>query len=174
MLSRVRVLRDGPMGQVVKSKGRSLFRARIEAKAKVGDMVAKSKVGYNGPVPTEEEYTDATLLSLHERLAGRTEETPEEEALQPLPPVKLEVAHVPQALTDLAKSAGIPRSRIDPYLATNGIGLLASGDTAKGTTKLTLGMDNAKPTLGVVALDPDPHKPVSKDQLRALLAGFQK
>ena len=122
MLSRVRVLRDGPMGQVVKSKGRSMFRARIEAKAKVGDMVTKSKVGYKGPVPTAEEYTDATVLRLHERLAGRSEATPEEQALEPLPPVKMEMAHVPQALSELAASAGIDPARINPYLAANGIG----------------------------------------------------
>ena len=79
MLSRVRVLRDGPMGelQTTTTKGVSLFRKRLEAKACIGDMVASSKIGYEGPMPNAAEYVEAKLEELEElriqreKLAGK-------------------------------------------------------------------------------------------------------
>ena len=64
MLSRIRVLRDGPMagmGRSAKRAGVSLFRARLEAKNRIGEMVAASRREYTGPKPTAIEYVDAVL-----------------------------------------------------------------------------------------------------------------
>jgi len=174
MLSRVRVLRDGPMGQVVKSKGRSMFRARIEAKAKVGDMVAKSKVGYRGPLPTTEEYADATLLKLEGSIRGTKDEDDNEPPPAVLPPVAFELKHVPQALTALTAASGMDPARMNPYLASRGIGLLSTGKAAKQVAALTLTMDGGSPGLGVHALEHSESKPIKREDLRELCLDYIK
>jgi len=172
MLSRVRVLRDGPMGQVVKSKGRSMFRARIEAKAKVGDMVAKSKVGYRGPLPTADEYSDATVLKLEAKIRGTKDEDDNEPPADDLPPASFELQHVPQALTELTAASGMDPAMMNPFLASRGIGLLSTGKPAKEMAALSLKIDGATAGLDVHALEHSSDKAIGKDELRTICMDY--
>ena len=172
MLSRVRVLRDGPMGQVVKSKGRSMFRARIEAKAKVGDMVAKSKVGYRGPLPTPYEYTDATILKLENQIRGTTDEADNEPPKPVEKPAPFELKHVPQALTEITAASGMDPALMNPFLASHGIGLLSTGKPAPQAASLSLKLDGAKPMLDMHALEHTAHKAIKKEELRSLCLDY--
>lgn len=107
MLSRVRVLRDGPMGelQTTTTKGVSLFRKRLEAKACIGDMVASSKIGYEGPTPNAVEYVEAKLDEFEELRGGR-------------PTI---LSDVPTMLQSLAGVAGVPKERVDYFLDMSGL-----------------------------------------------------
>ena len=112
MLTRVRTLRDGPMGmpKLQKTdpnaeKGESLFRKRIAAKARIGGMVAASKVGYEGPMPSAEEYADAKVAEFKE-LRGKK---------------GLKLKDVPESLDSLAAAAGLEASHVAPFLERQGI-----------------------------------------------------
>ena len=124
------MLRDGPMFGVKKEKrGGSLFRARIEAKAKIGNMVASSKVGFVGPMPTPEEYADATVTAATEAMI----EAGSDPAVH-----GFTLRHVPQALSTLASAANIDPSKITPFLAENGVGLTATGKKVESPAKLRI------------------------------------
>lgn len=108
MLSRVRVLRDGPMGGLEKKssgKGVSLFRKRLEAKARIGDMVAASKVGYEGPMPSADEYADAKVAEFKELKGSKG----------------LKLGDVPASLDSLATAAGLEPARVAPFLEQTGV-----------------------------------------------------
>ena len=164
-LARVRVLRDGPMGQVAKQpRGHSLFRARIEAKAKIGAMVEASKVGYRGPVPTADEYADATIIAAQEAIA--------EAGMDPA--AGFTVKQVPQALTSLATAAGIDPSNIDPYLANAGFGFTRSGRPIDQSGKVALDVsDDGAAHIKPYALEKDQSRPVSVGEMKQLCVGFQ-
>ncbi|KAL1527196.1 hypothetical protein AB1Y20_015875 [Prymnesium parvum] len=172
MVSRVRVLRDGPMGQVVKAKGRSLFRARIDAKAKVGDMLARSKVGYRGPQPTAEEYADATLLKLEAQLRGTTDEEDNAPPPDDAPAVQFELRHVPQALTEISSTAEADPQLVDPFLMSRGIGLSSSGKPTAQAASLHFNLESSAPSLDVHALNHTLSAPLAKDELRSMCVDY--
>jgi hypothetical protein len=168
-LHRVRVLRDGPMFGVPKVKrGGSLFRARIEAKAKIGSMVATSKVGFVGPMPTPEEYADATVTAATEAML----EAGADPAVH-----GFTLRHVPQALSTLASAASIDPAKITPFLAENGVGLTATGKKVDSPAKLkvraTDGPNGMHVKLDAVPLDHERTRRVAPETLRKLCIDFQ-
>ena len=165
-LHRVRVLRDGPMFGVKKEKrGGSLFRARIEAKAKIGNMVASSKVGFVGPMPTPEEYADATVTAATEAMI----EAGSDPAVH-----GFTLRHVPQALSTLASAANIDPSKITPFLAENGVGLTATGKKVESPAKLRIrSNESGGVSLDAVPLDTERSRRVAPETLRKLCIDFQ-
>lgn len=168
-LSRVQVLRDGPMGHVkaTKRQGTSLFRARIEAKARIAGMVAASKVAYRGPVPTPTEYADATLAAANEALVATGAQLSDGFTL----------AHVPAALSSLASAAGLDVSQVTPFLASKGVGLTGTGAKQKEMAHLHLtqtpGPPGSPTRVDLVPLEKKKSSKVSATQLRQLCIDFQ-
>jgi len=167
-LKRVRVLRDGPMYGVPKQKrGTSLFRARIEAKARIAGMVAASKVGFQGPVPSPAEYADATVQAASEAML----EAGADPAVH-----GFTLRHVPQALSTLSSAAGIDPCQINPFLASAGIGLTAGGKKLDASTKLNVSVKagSRHPKLDIKALDKEPTRRISPAELRRLCIEYQE
>ena len=165
-LKRVRVLRDGPMYGVPKTKrATSLFRARIEAKARIAGMVAASKVAYRGPTPTPGEYADAVLKAASAALLEAGADPNSGFTLQ----------HVPPALMAVATSAGIDSSLVTEFLKKSGIGLTATGKLQSDLASLQLdvgdGADLAH--VNVKPLDKFKGRKVSAIELRQLCIAFQ-
>ena len=165
-LKRVRVLRDGPMYGVPKTKrATSLFRARIEAKARIAGMVAASKVAYRGPTPTRGEYADAVLKAASAALLEAGADPNSGFTLQ----------HVPPALMAVATSAGIDSSLVTEFLKQSGIGLTATGKLQSDLASLQLdvgdGADLAH--VNVKPLDKFKGRKVSAIELRQLCIAFQ-
>ena len=165
-LKRVRVLRDGPMYGVPKTKrATSLFRARIEAKARIAGMVAASKVAYRGPTPTPGEYADAVLKAASAALLEAGADPNSGFTLQ----------HVPPALMAVATSAGIDSSLVTEFLKQSGIGLTATGKLQSDLASLQLdvgdGADLAH--VNVKPLDKFKGRKVSAIELRQLCIAFQ-
>jgi len=168
-LARVRVLRDGPMGQVATTKreGSSLFRARIEAKARISGMVAASKVGYIGPMPTAAEYADATVNAATEAML---------EAGADPAVYGFTLRHVPQALSTLATAAGIDPAHINPFLAESGVGLTATGKKLDSPAKIRMRVPpgGGHVPLECLALEKEKQTRVEVDELRQLCIDFQE
>jgi len=158
MVGRVRVLRDGPLGQLqTQKKGtRSMFRARLDAKAKLGDMVAASHVKYRGPVPTVEEYADAAVAGLVESVGK---------------PEGLQVKHAAAALGEVARTTGAPARRVGPYLAARNLN--------ESTLRLNLQVQDevvAQEAAGPLALGYsmiNADAPISATEVRDLCVAFQ-
>ena len=164
-LTRVRVLRDGPMGQVASPRrGTSLFRARIEAKARIGAMVASSKVGFRGPMPIHAEYADATVQAATEAMkeAGADPEV-----------TGFTLRHVPQALATLATAAAVDASYINPFLTESGVGLTVQGQPVADEAKLRImSPTRTGATLQVMPLAKDAARRVMPTELRRLCIEF--
>jgi len=130
--------------------------------------VAKSKVGYRGPLPTNDEYTDATIIALEEKLRGGKHD--DNDLPDPtLPPVPFELKHVPQALTELTKASGMDPARLNPFLSSKGIGLLSTGRPTEKTANLEFAVgEDASPKLKLNALEHDPNKSIGKGELKSL------
>jgi hypothetical protein len=167
-LKRVRVLRDGPMyGMPKQKRGTSLFRMRIEAKARIGNMVSASKVGYRGPTPTPAEFADATVAAATEAALDA--------GADPDGPITFTLRHVPQALATVANAAGIGPGYIDPFLFSAGVGLTSSGKKVDSPARLRLRIsDDGAPNLDVRALEKEKTRAVSADELRQLCIEFQE
>jgi len=167
-LKRVRVLRDGPMyGMPKQKRGTSLFRMRIEAKARIGNMVSASKVGYRGPTPTPAEFADATVAAATEAALDA--------GADPDGVITFTLRHVPQALATVANAAGIGPGYIDPFLFSAGVGLTSSGKKVDSPARLRLRIsDDGAPNLDVRALEKEKTRAVSADELRQLCIEFQE
>jgi len=164
-LKRVRVLRDGPMYGVPKTKrATSLFRARIEAKARIAGMVAASKVAYRGPKPTPAEYADATLKAANAALREAGADPSSGFTLQ----------HVPPALMAVAQAAGIDTATVNEFLLKSGVGLTATGKVQSGLINLDfVPSEHGTVTADVKALDKFKGRKVSPTELRELCIAFQ-
>ena len=92
-----------------------MFRARLEAKAKIGGMVANSHVCFCGPVPTQSEYADAAIASLEERYGDD---------------VTFKVHHVREALAEVAKATRRGTDQIQSFSQQN--------TAAEGSVRLKL------------------------------------
>lgn len=161
MLSRVRVLRDGPMGelQTTTTKGVSLFRKRLEAKACIGDMVASSKIGYEGPMPNAAEYVEAKLEELEELRGCR-------------PTV---LSDVPRMLQSLAGVAGVPKERVDAFLDDSGLQRELAAPQKMDVSVLAHEGSDGKPASAVIDFAPGPlpaHTLVSEEKQRELMLEF--
>jgi len=166
-LKRVRVLRDGPMYGVPKMKrATSLFRARIEAKARIAGMVAASKVAYRGPKPTPAEYADATLKAATAALLEAGVD-PSNDGFT--------LQHVPPALMAVAQAAGIDTATVTAFLKASGIGLTSTGKLQAGHASLDfVASDKGTVTADVKPLDKYKGRKVSPTELRELCIAFQE
>ena len=161
----MRTLRDGPMGMPKKAfsmpKGESLFRKRIAAKAAIGTMVASSKIGYEGPMPTAEEYADAKVAEFKE-LKGKG------------PAKELKLQHVEASLDSLASAAGIEPSHVRPFLEEQGIQQQLDGPP--GIEVKIVGDLGAAPLKTLVEIEhgTEPaNLPVDDARLKELMLEFQ-
>ena len=165
-LTRVRTLRDGPMGMPKQAfsmpKGESLFRKRIAAKAAIGNMVATSKIGYEGPMPSAEEYADAKVAEFKER-KGRG------------PAKELKLQHVEESLDSLAAAAGLEPSHVRPFLEQQGIQQELEGPPGIQVKIVSVDTGSA-PMKALVEIEPgiEPaNTPVNDARLKELMLEFQ-
>lgn len=166
-LKRVRTLRDGPEGMPKKAfsmpKGESLFRKRIAAKAAIGTMVANSKIGYEGPMPSAEEYADAKVAEFKERKGkGPTKE--------------LKLQHVEESLDSLAAAAGLEPSRVRPFLEQHGIQQELEGPPGIQVKIVSAPTEGAAPVKALVEIDhgiEPANTPVNDARLKELMLEFQ-
>ena len=149
----------------------SLFRARIEAKARIGNMVAASKVGYRGPMPTPAEYAAATVKAATEAMLEQKVIIDGVETVADPAVVGFTLRHVPQALSTLASAAGIDSSYINPFLADAGVGFTATGKRLEDPAKLKISPGGE---LKVKVLEKDRAKRVTPEELLALCIEFQE
>ena len=168
-LTRVRTLRDGPMGMPKQAfsmpKGESLFRKRIAAKAAIGNMVATSKIGYEGPMPSAEEYADAKVAEFKER-KGRG------------PAKELKLQHVEESLDSLAAAAGLEPSHVRPFLEQQGITQELEGPPGIQVkiVSVTGSFAGSAPMKALVEIEPgiEPvNTPVNDARLKELMLEFQ-
>ena len=142
-------------------KGESLFRKRIAAKAAIGTMVASSKIGYEGPMPTAEEYADAKVAEFKER-KGKG------------PAKELKLQHVEASLDSLAAAAGIEPSHVRPFLEQQGIQQQLDGPP--GIEVKIVGDLGAAPLKTLVEIEhgAEPaNLPVDDARLKELMLEFQ-
>ena len=126
----------------------------------------EGQVAYRGPMPSYEEYADATLAAATEAMLEAGAD-PEE--------VGFTLRHVPQALATLSTAASIDHKHINPYLLNAGVGLNSQGKKIDSPAKLNMSLGrNGKAEVDVITLDKERGRRVTPAELRRLCIDFQQ